>query len=176
MAGVSSSETREEAEKAAAAAQARAAAQIDSQESVLLFDAGYPALQAVPLSLVARLEEFPLSSMEEADGHFMVQYRGALMPVVAANPAIDLRAIDPRPVIVFSDRNRTMGLAVNEIRDIVEDTLLLQRKASRAGVLGVAVIAGRATEVIDTDHFLRFAHEDDAGAFNDPTTVTEVPA
>ena len=161
MAGVSSSETREEAERAAAAARARATAQTDAQESVLLFDAGYPALQAVPLSLVARLEEFPMSAMEEADGHFMVQYRGALMPVIAANPAIDLRAIDPRPVIVFSDRTRTIGLAVNEIRDIVEDTLLLQRKAGRPGVLGVAVIAGRATEVIDTDHFLRFAHGDE---------------
>ena len=161
MAGVSSSETREEAERAAAAARARATAQADAQESVLLFDAGFPALQAVPLSLVARLEEFPMSAMEEADGHFMVQYRGALMPVIAANPAIDLRAIDPRPVIVFSDRTRTIGLAVNEIRDIVEDTLLLQRKAGRPGVLGVAVIAGRATEVIDTDHFLRFAHGDE---------------
>ena len=176
LAGVGSTETREEAEKAARAAAARAAAQVNTQESVLLFDAGFPALQAVPLSLVARLEEFPLTAMEEADGHFMVQYRGALMPVIAANAAIDLRAMDPRPVIVFSDRHRTMGLAVNEIRDIVEDTLLLQRKAARAGVLGIAVIAGRATEVIDTDHFLRHAHGTDAASDStpamDPSEVT----
>lgn len=161
MANVASNETRDEAQRAAQlASQARAAAQAEAKESVLLFDAGYPALQAVPLSLVARLEEFALSSLEEADGHFLVQYRGALMPVVAANPSLDLRSMDPRPVIVFSDRNRTLGVAVNEIHDIVEDHLKLQRPASRPGVLGIAVIAGRATEVIDTDHFLRQANGD----------------
>ncbi len=159
IAQVASTETRDEAEQAARAAErALAARQTETRESVLLFDAGYPALQAVPLSLVARLEEFPLSAMEEADGHFLVQYRGALMPVVAANASMDLRSLDPRPVIVFSDRNRTMGLAVNEIRDIVEEHVQLQRRAARPGVLGVSVIAGRATEVIDTDHFLRHAH------------------
>ncbi|MES3032637.1 MAG: chemotaxis protein CheA [Gemmatimonadota bacterium] len=159
IAQVASNETRDEAEQAALAAErALAALQTDTKESVLLFDAGYPALQAVPLSLVARLEEFPLSSLEEADGHFLVQYRGALMPVIGANAAMNLRAMDPRPVIVFSDRNRTMGLAVNEIRDIVEEHVELQRRAARPGVLGVSVIAGRATEVIDTDHFLRHAH------------------
>ncbi len=159
IAQVTSNETRDEAEQAALAAErALAALQTDTKESVLLFDAGYPALQAVPLSLVARLEEFPLSSLEEADGHFLVQYRGALMPVIAANASMDLRSMDPRPVIVFSDRNRTMGLAVNEIRDIVEEHVQLQRRAARPGVLGVSVIAGRATEVIDTDHFLRHAH------------------
>ena len=159
LANMNSNVTRDEVERAAhQAALARAAAQTDAKESVLLFDAGYPAPQAVPLSLVARLEEFALSSLEEADGRFLVQYRGALMPVVAANPDMDLRAMDPRPVIIFSDRNRTLGVAVNEIRDIVEDHLHLQRRAARSGVLGIAVIAGRATEVIDTDHFLRQAN------------------
>jgi len=140
--------------------QARAIAQDDAKESVLLFDAGLQALQAVPLSLVARLEEFPLSTIEEADGQFLVQYRGSLIPILAATPGMDMHAKDPRPVIVFSDRNRTMGVAVDEIRDIVEAHITLQRKASRPGVLGVAVIADRATEVIDTDWFLRRAHGD----------------
>lgn len=158
MASVASNETRDEA--AEATKRSLALASDNSKESVLLFDAGFPALQAVPLSLVARLEEFAISNMEEADGHFLVQYRGALIPVIGANPAMDLRAIDPRPVIVFSDRNRTMGVAVNEIRDIVDDRIVLQRDATRPGVLGVCVIAERATEVIDTDYFLRLAHGD----------------
>ena len=155
------SSNRDEADNAAAVAErARLASEAAATESILLFEAGYPALQAVPLSLVARLEEFPLDSIEEADGQFVVQYRGSLMPILAANPDMDVRGIDPRPVIVFTDRNRTMGLAVDVIRDIVEASLSLQRRASRPGVLGVAVIDGRATEVIDTDHFLRRAHLD----------------
>ncbi len=172
IANVASSQTRDEAERASQQAERdRLAAQVDAKESVLLFDAGLPALQAVPLSLVARLEEFPLSAMEEADGHFLVQYRGELMPVIASSPSVDLRSMDPRPVIVFSDRTRTIGLAVNEIRDIVEDHVTLQRRATRVGVLGVAVIAGRATEMIDTDYFLRHAHGESATA-TDSTSMT----
>jgi two-component system chemotaxis sensor kinase CheA len=129
-------------------------------ESVVLFDAGYPALQAVPLSLVARLEEIPLDQMEEVDGRFLVQYRGSLLPIVPANPSVDVTAKNPRPVIVFSDGERSMGLAVNEIRDIVEDRIRLQRAATRPGVTGVCVIGGRATEVIDTNYFLCQAHGD----------------
>lgn len=159
VAGVATNESRDEAASAAEAAErARVAAAVTDTESILLFDAGYPALQAVPLALVARLEEFPLSVLEELDGQFLVQYRGALMPVVRANPALDMRAKELRPVIVFSDRNRIMGLAVDEIRDIVEDRVVLQRQATRPGILGVCVIAERATEILDTDYFLRFAH------------------
>lgn len=129
-------------------------------ESVLLFEAGFPALQAVPLSLVARLEEFGSDQLEEADGRFLVQYRGALLPIVAANSAMDIRARTPRPVIVFSDGVNAMGLAVNEIRDIVEDRIRLQTAAVRPGMLGVCVVGGRATEVIDTHYFLHQAHGD----------------
>jgi len=129
-----------------------------AMESFILFDAGYPALQAVPLSLVARLEEFPQAVIEEANGHFLVQYRGDLIPIIAANPAIDMRAIDPRPVIVFSANGRTVGVAVNEIRDIVDEHIQLQRRAPRPGVSGVCVIAGRATEMIDPSYYLHKEH------------------
>jgi two-component system chemotaxis sensor kinase CheA len=175
VAGVATNESRDEAAIAAEAAErARLASIATDTESILLFDAGYPALQAVPLALVARLEEFPLSSLEEIDGQFLVQYRGALMPVVRANPSLDLRAKDPRPVIVFSDRNRIMGLAVDEIRDIVEDRVQLQRRATRPGILGVCVIAERATEILDTDYFLR--HAQPSGATSDATSdATSAP-
>ncbi|WP_439643351.1 chemotaxis protein CheA [Gemmatimonas sp.] len=129
----------------------------ESTESVLLFDGGYPALQAVPLSRVARLEEVAADTLEQADGRFLVQYRGALMPVLPSHPAMDITARDPRPVIVFSNGEQSLGIAVDDIRDIVEDHIVLQRAASRAGVLGVSVIAERATEVVDLDWFFREA-------------------
>ncbi len=129
-------------------------------ESVLVFDAGGSALQAVPLSLVARLEEIPADQIEEADGRALVQYRGALLPLLPASPAMNLRARSPRPVIVFTDNGRSMGLAVDEIRDIVDARLALDQGAHRAGVLGVCVIGAKATEIIDTNHFLRQAFGD----------------
>ncbi len=129
-------------------------------ESVLLYDAGGASLQAVPLSLVARLEEIPADRIEEADGRTLVQYRDALLPLLLAHPAMDVRARDPRPVIVFTDNGRSMGLAVDEIRDIVDTRLTIDQGTHRAGVLGVCVINGKATEIIDTNHYLRQAFGD----------------
>jgi two-component system, chemotaxis family, sensor kinase CheA len=157
-AAISSRSTAERDAQADAAAAARHAD--DATETVLLFDAGFDALQAVPLAVVARLEEFAADAFEQADGQYLVQYRGSLMPVLSANPAMQITAVASRPVIVFSDGERTMGLAVDAIRDIVEDQLRIERRAQRPGVLGVCVIDGRATEVIDTDHFLRTAFPD----------------
>lgn len=148
-----------DAEQAAQRA-ATAAITEHATESILLFSSGLAALQAVPLSLVARLEEFTLDQIEEADGRFLVQYRGSLIPLVPVHPGLDVRAKSPRPVIVFSDRDRTMGVAVDEIRDIVETPLKLERPGARPGVLGVSVIADKATEVIDTSHYLQLAFGD----------------
>lgn len=129
----------------------------EDTESVLLFDGGFPALQAVPLSRVARLEEFPQTMFEQADGRILVQYRGALMPIVPAHPSMDVTAQSPRPVIVFSKDGQTIGIAVNEIRDIIDASLAVQRGGSRAGVLGVSVMAGRAAEIVDLEWFFREA-------------------
>ncbi|WP_053333643.1 chemotaxis protein CheA [Gemmatimonas phototrophica] len=147
----------EEAKAAGNATQKLTVVDENPTESVLLFNAGYPALQAVPLSRVARLEEFPRNTLEQADGRVLVQYRGALMPILPSNPAMDIMAMDPRPVIVFSNGEQSLGIAVDEIRDIVEDHITLQRVATRAGVLGVTVIAERATEVVDLDWYFREA-------------------
>ncbi|MFN8573764.1 MAG: chemotaxis protein CheA [Gemmatimonadaceae bacterium] len=161
--GIATTARMTSAQETASAAQSVVDADVkaDDRTTLLLFDAAYPALQAVPLALVARLEEIPQSQIEEADGRFLVQYRDALLPIVPANPSLDVRARDPRPVVVFRDGERTVGLAVDEIRDIVDAAVRLHPTANRPGVQGVAVIGGRATEVVDTRHFL--ANALDAG-------------
>lgn len=158
IANASSVLTGEEAQNASNAE--RDSTEHDDEESVLIYDAGGAALQAVPLSLVARLEEIPAKDIEQADGRTLVQYRGALLPLLVAHPDMDVRARDPRPVIVFTDNGRSMGLAVDEIRDIVDTRLSVDQGSHRAGVLGVCVINGKATEIIDTNHFLRQAFGD----------------
>jgi two-component system, chemotaxis family, sensor kinase CheA len=62
-------------------------------------------------------------------------------------------------VIVFTDGER-LGLAVDEIHDIVEDRLDIQSSRPRPGCSGTAVIAGRSTEVVDINAFLRRNDQD----------------
>ena len=49
-------------------------------------------------------------------------------------------------MLVFNDGDRSMGLMVDEIIDVVEDHLQIELSGARPGLLGTAVIAGHATE------------------------------
>ena len=132
----------------------------EAKTSLLVFRAGGTDLKAVPLALVARLEEIDVAEVEYSHGKPMVQYRGHLMPLISIDGSTQFRDEGRQPVLVFSDREHTMGLVVDEIVDIVEDRLDIQVASSRPGILGSAVVKGNATEIIDVAHYLPLAFED----------------
>lgn len=129
-------------------------------ESMLVFRAGTPNPKAVPLSLVTRLEEIDARTIELSNGRPVVQYRGQLMPLVAVSADVKVRSTGTQPVLVFADDRRALALAVDEIIDIVEDRFDIELTGDTPGLLGSAVIKGRATEIIDVSHFLRLAFDD----------------
>jgi two-component system chemotaxis sensor kinase CheA len=90
----------------------------------------------------------------------MVQYRGHLMPLIHIGGNEAMKRDGSQPLLVFSDGDRSMGLAVDEIIDIVEDALDIQVGSEREGVLGSAVVRGQATEIVDVGHFLPMAFAD----------------
>jgi two-component system, chemotaxis family, sensor kinase CheA len=147
-----SDEVEDEAEARRAAA--------DKLVSMLVFRAGSPELKAVPLSLVTRLEEIDCRKIEFSNGRHLVQYRGHLMPLVRVDETARIRSEGTQPLLVFSEGGRSMGLAVDEIVDIVEDKLDIEVTSSVAGVLGSAIVKGHATEIIDVGHFLPLAFAD----------------
>lgn len=128
--------------------------------SLLLFRAGAPEPKAVPLSLVTRLEEFEVSKIERSNGRDLVQYRGALMPLVYINEGDHHKTEGTQPMLVFSDSGRSMGLVVDEIVDIVEERMNIEVGSERLGILGSAIIKERATEIIDLGYYLPQAFED----------------
>lgn len=134
------------------------AAQADDQRSsMLVFRAGDDSPKAVPLALVARLEEIDVEKIEISGGQAMVQYRGALMPLVKINDLYDLKEEGRQPMLVFADENKSMGLAVDEIVDIIEQNLNVELSNDSPGLMGAAVIAEHATEIIDVSHYLNSA-------------------
>ena len=128
--------------------------------SLLVFRAGSHQPKAVPLSLVTRLEEIDCRKIEISDGRHLVQYRDQLMPLLRIDTQSGLKQDGAQPILVFSDRGRSMGLVVDEIVDIVEDRLNIEVASDRPGVLGYAVIKGNATEIVDIGHFLPLAFAD----------------
>ncbi len=133
----------------------------DEKVPLLLFRAGEGAPKAVPLALVARLEEIERKTIETSNGRWVVQYRGQLMPLVHMDPGQEMAAAGARqPVLVFQDDEHSMGLMVDQIVDIVEARLNVELGADQPGRIGSAVVAGQATEIIDTGYFLRQAYAD----------------
>jgi len=121
--------------------------------AMLIFRAGGEQKMAVPLGLVARLEDVPREKIEISCGNPVMQYRGRLMPLVPLSGIVDMER--PRqPLLVFADGERAMGLMVDQIVDVVEDRLDIELSGARPGLLGTAVIGGQATDILDTSYWL----------------------
>jgi two-component system chemotaxis sensor kinase CheA len=146
----------------AVAGKTKAAERVDERQTLLLFNAGQNARMAIPLSMVARLEEFPRSLVERSGNQDVVQYRGQILPLIQvanflpnAGGAPDLG--DPVQVVVYSEAGRSVGLVVAKINDIVQETLTVKRGGGRDGILGSAVVQDRVTDFLDVSGVIRAA-------------------
>jgi two-component system chemotaxis sensor kinase CheA len=146
-----------------AAATVMAAADSGSQR-ILLFRAGSFSRLALPLSLVARLEEFPRSQVERAGGRLVVQYRGGILTLVSlasvlepGSPGDGQGSGDPLQAIVVADGQRSLGIVVDQILDIVDETVAVRQRTVRAGLLGSAVVGKAVTDFLDLRAVLQSA-------------------
>jgi two-component system chemotaxis sensor kinase CheA len=125
------------------------------QERLLIFRAGSFDRLAVPLSLVARLEEIPQESVEHAGGCQVVQYRGRILPLVPLQTVLESAASvpdqlsDPLQVVVFNDGDRSIGMVVDEIVDVVEEAVTVRQRSGRKGLIGSAVVGKKVTDFLD---------------------------
>jgi two-component system chemotaxis sensor kinase CheA len=134
---------------------------LGGRTALLLFRAGDATPKAVPLGLVARIETVERERIEIAGGQPLVQYRGRLMPLVPLDPSWCVAAAPAaQPVLVFGEDGRGLGLVVEEILDVVEESLSVDNAGARPGFLGSAVLNGKVTELIDTAWWLAQAGED----------------
>ena len=125
--------------------------------SLLVFKAGGEEPRAVPLSLVTRLEELDVATLEPTRRGRVVQYRGQLMPVIHPAGEYAFRSEGRQPILVFTYDGRTIGLAVDAIVDIIHEPLKVQLADATPGVMGTAVLRGKATEVIELGYHLEMA-------------------
>ncbi|MBS9479288.1 hybrid sensor histidine kinase/response regulator [Ancylobacter radicis] len=142
----------------AVADQQKAASEADSDAtSLLLCRAGPQGMKAVPLALVTRLEELEASQVEIVSDRSVAQYRGTLIPIVYANDQVERKTTGKQPLLIFSEGQRTMGLVVDEIVDIVETEFDLKLSSAAPEVMGGAIINDIATEVLDVAYFMQEA-------------------
>jgi chemotaxis protein histidine kinase CheA len=150
---------------------AEAGAHLDDGESLLLLRGPDNGRMAMPLSLVARLEEFNRSSLETAQGRDVVQYRGQILPLIHLSSSLPERRVLPPSsggaepaetsekiqVVVYSDQGRSVGLVVDRILDITQDKVKTQKQKGRDGTLGSMVVQGKVTELLDVKGIIQAA-------------------
>jgi two-component system chemotaxis sensor kinase CheA len=139
------------------------------KKTFLVFAGPSDCRMAVPLDRVARLEELPVSQVEQAGTQWVAQYRGEILPLVDLGLAVEEKRERMRVRDVFSEASNStrlqvvvcnqdghrVGLMVERIVDIVEDAAELKYPASRPGILYSAVINGQVTELIDIPSILQ---------------------
>ena len=138
-------------------------------QQLLVFQGPDCRRMAIHLSRVCRLEEFPRHLLERVGKQDVVQYRNQIMPVIylsavfgsdgdSANfgsnslggrsPSAD----DKLPLVVVSiGEQHQVGLVVDRILDIVEQSIDIKGAATQAGISYCAVIQGQVTEILDVD-------------------------
>jgi len=153
---------------AARAVRAAGSAAVDTADArrglLLLFQAGSERL-AVPLGRVARLEKIAASAVEHACGRPVAQYRNRILPLLEL-PQADTggREEDVLSVVVFRSAAGEFGLIVDEITDIVNESVVDAVGSDRFGLLGSAIIGGRVTDVVDVDSLAETAAWASSGA------------
>ncbi len=136
---------------------AKSADSSDASESWLLFRIGSEGRMAIPLSLVSRLEEFPVAQIERSTGHEVIQYREQIMPLIRLAEAFGHSAVadsELLQVIVYSSHGRSVGLVVEEILDIVEQRVAVQHIRHAGALQGTAVIQQHVTDLLDVPALL----------------------
>jgi two-component system chemotaxis sensor kinase CheA len=140
------------------------------KQTFLLFAGPGNSRMAIPLSALARLEQFPASQVEMSGRQWVTQYRGRILPLIRlhvalqerrnqsrALPALPAPGSEPLQVLVLNHDGRSFGLVVERILDIVEDRAEVKSAATRPAVLYSAVIGDRVTELLDIPAILQTA-------------------
>jgi len=147
-----------------------AAAAAAEKHTFLLFSGPGDSRMAIPLSTLARLEEFPVAQVEMSGSQWVTQYRGQILPLIRLTVVMEerrarLRALQAPPaadagpiqVLVLNHEGRSFGLVVEQILDIVDDRANVKSAATRPSVLYSVVIGDRVTELLDITAILASA-------------------
>jgi two-component system chemotaxis sensor kinase CheA len=140
------------------------------KQTLLIFGIGKEGRMAIPLSMVARLEEFKRSEVERSGVQDVVQYRGEIMPLIYLSKTFngnqDYAERETMQAVVYTQNGKSVALVADKILDIVDETITVQRGSNRKGTLGTVVVQDLVTDLLDAEAIVRE---------NDPTFYEDQP-
>ncbi|MPR00087.1 chemotaxis protein CheA [Modestobacter sp. I12A-02628] len=145
-------EAAERQEARAAAAAASLNASVAERQRMLLAAIGGGRQVAIPLDTVTRLEQVKSATVERIGSREVVQYRGAILPIVRLDRHLGAYGESEREVlevVVYADHGRSVAIVVEEILDIVDGEAAVHSDIDDMGLLGAAVFGDKVTELLD---------------------------
>jgi two-component system chemotaxis sensor kinase CheA len=167
-------ETTDRQESRASVSEA-AAAETERQR-MLLASIGGGRRVAIPLDTVTRLEQVRAEAVEKVGNREVVQYRGAILPIVRLDRHLGAYGDSEREVlevIVYADHGRSVAIVVEEILDIVDGEAAIRSDIDDLGLLGSAVLGDKVTELLDVRAAILAA---DPAFYSTPAPTTPVGA
>ena len=128
--------------------------------SLILFKAGQGAAKVLPRSAVSRILRVPTRDVCQADGLHLYRYQEKLIPVLRVAEAS--QTSDKCLILVIALYDRTFGLWVDSVLDIVESEAEIQLISSSPSLLGTVDLRGSAVEFIDVGYYYRMAFQEGA--------------
>jgi two-component system chemotaxis sensor kinase CheA len=132
------------------------------RQTLLICRYGLDERVAIDLSLVARLEQFPLNAIEKSGAREVVQYRGQIMPLIHLSNVLGgghgEATKNTLNVVVYREHGRSVGLVVGQIADIVEERLKVRSEHHGGYLTGTAVVQGKVTDILDLRGVIESVH------------------
>ena len=128
----------------------------EERTRLVVFRAGHGLPKVLPLSLLARIEMVESSRIQRSGDQFLMLHQGRLMPLLPLAPMHEITA-KSHPVLVITAQDRTIGLLVDEIIDILEEKLEVQLTSQAGDIVGSAEVKGEPVELIDVTYFMQMA-------------------
>lgn len=125
--------------------------QVTESVQVLVAGIGDGRRVAIPLSAVTRLERLPSTVLEHVGSREVMQYRGAITPVVRLDRVLGayVEQREEIVVVVYTRGDRAVAIVVDEIVDIVDDQSTHHSELGDHGLVGSTVLKDRVTELLD---------------------------
>lgn len=125
----------------------------ETVEPVLVVEVGGGRRSAIPLSMVTRLEEIDVSSIEHVGGREVVQYRGHIMPLIRLATLLgaygDSGDGERVQMVVYTRGERSVGFVVERIFDIATERAGTRSDVDDHALLGSIVVGDKVVELLD---------------------------
>jgi two-component system chemotaxis sensor kinase CheA len=135
------------------------------KQFILIIQGAQNTRMGIILESAVRLEKIPIKAIERLGDRYVVQYRDRILSLIDLHLVFtgekrELTTLESDDetlsvVVIAEEENYTIGLIVEKLIDVVEETLTVKAPSNRPGVKCYATVREQVTEILDLEAIVR---------------------